>query len=70
LTVTDPELAFLQSQGVDTGTIGGTMSFAHVQGRWVKRVYVDNLLQAITIKEDYADLMAQAAREERHGRKQ
>jgi hypothetical protein len=69
LSVTDPELAWLQDQGVETGTLGGTMSFSHVEGKWVKRVYVDNLLQAITTKQEYAEAKAQAAAEKKQGKR-
>ena len=69
LTVTDPELRSLQEEGIETGTIGGTMSFSHVDGKWVKRVYVDNLLKAIKIKQDYAEAKAQVATEKKQGKR-
>ena len=69
LAVTDPELYFLEKQGIDTGALGGTLSFSHVEGKWVKRIYVEHLLQAITIKQDYAEARAEAAKEGQRGKR-
>ncbi len=69
LTVTDPDLYFLEAQQYDTGTLGGTLTFSHVEGKWVKKVYVVNLLQAITTKLDYAEAKTQAASDKKQGRR-
>ena len=59
LRVSDPVLKMLQEKGFDTGTLGGVLSFSHTKGRRVKQYLVKNLVDAITLKEEWNKLPEQ-----------
>ena len=65
LIVEDPILKALAEQGFDTGTTQGRISLSLVQGKRVKAYQIKNLLDAITLKEDYERMMAEQAKQEK-----
>jgi hypothetical protein len=48
--VSDPDLYNAEQEGRNTGTTGGRLSIPVTRGRYVKRAYIDDLLDAIDQK--------------------
>lgn len=53
LIIDDAELKLAEENGYITGTTQGKLAFSHVKGKRVKRWLIQNLLEAIAIKEEF-----------------